>query len=80
MVEQAIEVIRTRIDGMGVSEPSISAQGEDRILVQLPGIKNANQAKELINRTARLHFRVVHKDVLPKDDLEVLGGRGGKSG
>ena len=61
VVEQAIEVIRTRIDGIGVAEPSISAQGNDRILVQLPGIKNASQAKELINRTARLNFRVVHQ-------------------
>ena len=63
IVEQAIEVIRTRIDGMGVAEPNISAQGEDRILVQLPGIKNAKQAKDLINRTARLNFRVVHQKV-----------------
>ena len=65
IVEQAIEVIRNRIDGIGVAEPNISAQGEDRILVQLPGIKNANQAKELIHRTARLNFRVVHKDIPP---------------
>lgn len=63
VVEQAIEVIRSRIDGIGVAEPNISAQGEDRILIQLPGIRNANQAKELINRTALLNFRVVHQAV-----------------
>lgn len=68
VVEQAIEVIRTRIDGMGVAEPNISAQGDDRILVQLPGIKNANQAKELINRTARLNFQIVHQKI-PAEDL-----------
>ena len=58
-VAQAIEVIRNRIDEFGVAEPSITAQGEDRILVQLPGIQDAAKAKELINRTARLDFRVV---------------------
>ncbi len=78
VVEQAIEVIRTRIDSMGVAEPNISAQGDDRILVQLPGIKNARQAKELINRTARLNFRVVHKESVPInewiDEAEEKGG------
>ncbi|RME18320.1 MAG: protein translocase subunit SecD [Bdellovibrio sp.] len=59
VIEQAIEVIRNRIDAFGVAEPSISAQGEDRILVQLPGLKDAAQAKALINRTAKLNFRGV---------------------
>ncbi len=65
VVEQAIEVIRNRIDEFGVSEPSISAQGNDRILVQLPGIQDAAHAKELINRTARLDFRVVSSELAP---------------
>jgi preprotein translocase subunit SecD len=60
VVEQAIEVIRNRIDEFGVSEPNISAQGTDRILVQLPGIQDATQAKDLINRTALLQFRPVY--------------------
>lgn len=59
VVDQAIEVIRNRIDEFGVSEPSISAQGADRVLVQLPGVDNPAEAKELINRAARLTFRVV---------------------
>lgn len=58
-VEQSIETIRNRIDEFGVSEPSISAQGEDRILVQLPGIEDSAKAKDLINRTARLEFQIV---------------------
>ena len=62
MVEQAIETIRNRIDEFGVSEPSISAQGEDRILVQLPGIQDSATAKELINRTARLDFMIVSQE------------------
>lgn len=71
IVEQAIEVIRNRIDEFGVSEPAISAQGTDRILVQLPGLKDAASAKDLINRTAKLNFRVVSTEV-PTEKLESL--------
>ena len=59
IVGQAIEVIRNRIDEFGVSEPNISAQGDDRVLVQLPGVENAEKAKELINKTALLEFKMV---------------------
>ena len=58
-LEQAIETIRNRIDEFGVSEPSITAQGTDRILVQLPGLDDSSKAKELINKTARLEFLTV---------------------
>ncbi len=61
-VEQSIETIRNRVDEFGVSEPSITAQGDDRILIQLPGLKDALQAKELINKTARLEFMIVSKE------------------
>lgn len=66
VIGQAIEVIRNRIDEFGVAEPNISAQGENRILVQLPGIKDAQRAKELINRTARLDFRIVNTELDPE--------------
>ncbi len=59
IIGQAIEVIRNRVDEFGVSEPVIAAQGHDRILVQLPGITDPARAKELINKTARLDFRLV---------------------
>lgn len=65
IVNQAIEVLRNRIDEFGVAEPNISAQGADRILVQLPGIQDSARAKELINRTARLDFR----PVVPADQV-----------
>lgn len=67
LLEQAIAVIRNRIDEFGVAEPSITAQGSDRILVQLPGIKDASTAKELINRTARLDFMMVSHEVSGPD-------------
>jgi preprotein translocase subunit SecD len=63
VIHQAIEVIRNRVDEFGVAEPVISAQGTDRIAVQLPGIADADRAKELINKTARLEFRLVDNTV-----------------
>lgn len=66
-VDQSIEVIRTRIDDLGVNEPSIAAQGEDRILVQLPGIKDPEDAKKLINRAARLTFNMASFDMQPSE-------------
>ncbi|GIX46636.1 MAG: protein translocase subunit SecD [Candidatus Tectimicrobiota bacterium] len=59
-VDQALEKIRNRIDAFGVSEPSISKQGSQRLVVQLPGLKNPQRAIELIGRTARLEFKLVH--------------------
>ena len=56
---QALETIRNRIDQFGVSEPDIRQQGEKRILIQLPGIKDTQRAKELIGKTALLEFKLV---------------------
>lgn len=58
-VDQALETIRNRIDQFGVTEPDIRRQGENRILIQLPGIKNPERAKDLIGRTALLEFKLV---------------------
>ncbi len=57
--EQALETIRNRIDQFGVSEPDIRQQGEKRVLIQLPGIRDTKRAKELIGRTALLEFKLV---------------------
>ncbi|MCH2533846.1 MAG: protein translocase subunit SecD [Bdellovibrionales bacterium] len=80
VVGQAIEVIRNRIDEFGVAEPSITSQGDNRILVQLPGIQNANRAKELINRTARLEFRIVDQEALTPEQLMGLVEKAEKQG
>ncbi len=58
-VDQALETIRNRIDQFGVSEPDIRRQGEQRILIQLPGIKDPARAKKLIGKTALLEFKLV---------------------
>lgn len=67
VISQSIETIRNRIDEFGVAEPSISQQGTDRILVQLPGMTDAENAKKLINTTAKLDFMIVNRDVNPAD-------------
>ncbi|WP_306304102.1 protein translocase subunit SecD [Desulfosarcina cetonica] len=58
-VAQALETIRNRIDQFGVSEPDIRIQGQQRILVQLPGVNNTERAKDLIGKTALLEFKLV---------------------
>ncbi len=60
--QRAIEVIRNRIDQFGVLEPAIQLQGNNRILVQLPGITDRERAIEIIGRTAHLEFRLVSDD------------------
>jgi preprotein translocase subunit SecD len=62
VIHQAIETIRNRIDEFGVAEPSITQQGANRILVQLPGMADAEKAKALINTTAKLDFMIVSND------------------
>ncbi len=58
-LNQSIEVIRNRIDEFGVSEPSIASQGTDRVVVELPGVREVDRAKDLIGRTAKLEFKMV---------------------
>jgi preprotein translocase subunit SecD len=58
-VDQALETIRNRIDQFGVAEPDIRRQGANRILIQLPGIKDTQRAKDLIGKTALLEFKLV---------------------
>jgi preprotein translocase subunit SecD len=63
-VSQSMEVIRNRIDEFGVAEPQISSQGIDRVVVELPGIKDVDRAKDLIGRTAKLEFKMVDEEGL----------------
>src|SRR5881394_95559 len=64
MLDQAVEVIRKRIDVFGVSEPVISPVSNDRILVQIPGLDTAKiqEAREQLSRVAKLEFRMVFPD------------------
>ncbi|MBC7906925.1 MAG: protein translocase subunit SecD [Rhodospirillaceae bacterium] len=58
-VEQSIEIVRRRVDEMGTREPSIQRQGVDRIVVQLPGVKDPDRIKALLGKTAKLTFHMV---------------------
>lgn len=88
-VQQAIEIVRRRIDETGTREPSIQAQGPDRILVQLPGVDDPDRVKRLLGETAKLNFHLVDEDasvgdalagrVPPGSRLLYEEGSGGKS-
>ena len=65
-LDQAIEIIRSRVDGLGVAEPDISRQGES-IIVQLPGVRNTDRALEIVGQTAQLFFRPVLSDLPPEE-------------
>jgi preprotein translocase subunit SecD len=64
-LSKSIEVIRNRIDEFGVTEPEIVSQGNDQIVVQLPGVKDISRAKDLIGRTAKLEFKFVNDEIPP---------------
>jgi preprotein translocase subunit SecD len=58
-IQQSLEIIRRRVDAAGTREPTIQRQGEDRILIQVPGIGSASELKALIGTTAKLTFNPV---------------------
>jgi preprotein translocase subunit SecD len=58
-VDQAVEAIRRRVDALGVTEPIIVPEGEDRIVIQLPGVDDPARVKDIIKTTAQLQFRMV---------------------
>ncbi|WP_240222119.1 protein translocase subunit SecD [Rheinheimera hassiensis] len=58
-LEQNITIIRNRVNEIGVAEPLVQRQGADRIVVQLPGVQDTAQAKEILGATASLEFRLV---------------------
>jgi preprotein translocase subunit SecD len=65
VVEQSIEVVRRRIDETGTKEPLLQRQGNDRIIVQLPGIEDPAEVRRLIGRTAKMTFRMVDEEAGP---------------
>ncbi len=65
-IDQAMEIIRNRIDALGVAEPEVTRQG-DNVVVDLPGIEDRERAQEILGETARLEFRPVLMQGLPYD-------------
>lgn len=87
-VEHSVETIRNRVDQFGVSEPEIIPEGDNRIMVQLPGIKDPERAKKLIGKTALLEFKIVDDEAsldealrgnIPEGDIIAYGLRTDKS-
>ena len=64
ILDETIEIVRSRVDSLGVAEPDISRQGTD-VLVQLPGLQDAERAQEIIGTTAKLAFRPVVGLLIP---------------
>ena len=61
-LEESLEIVRRRIDEVGTNEPTIQRRGNDRILVELPGLDDPNRIKSLLGKTANLTFRLVSDD------------------
>ncbi|MCL2469657.1 MAG: protein translocase subunit SecD [Alphaproteobacteria bacterium] len=75
-MEQSIEIVRRRIDETGTREPSIQKQGDDRILVQLPGMDDPSRVKNLLGQTAKLAFRLVERpDTNPMEPVPLHAER-----
>jgi protein-export membrane protein, SecD/SecF family/protein-export membrane protein SecD len=89
LIQQSREIIDRRINNLGTKEPNIQTQGTDRIIVQLPGVNDPSQVKELLGKTAKLTFQLVHPhyptldsaggrilpgtEAMPEDDAEAQG-------
>ncbi|MDX1610143.1 MAG: protein translocase subunit SecD [Halofilum sp. (in: g-proteobacteria)] len=59
-LEQNVTTLRNRVDELGIAEPVVTRQGQERIVVQLPGVQDTTRAKEILGATATLEFRLVH--------------------
>ncbi len=84
-VDRAMQVIRTRIDGLGVAEPNVQKQGTDQIIIDLPGYTDANRAEELIGQMAVLEFKLLENNdnaslIVRKIDSVVHASELAKSG
>jgi SecD/SecF fusion protein len=71
-VEQSIEVLRRRVDALGTTEPNIQREGNDRILVEVPGLQDTRKLKEILGTTAKLEFRLVAEPGADPSDVELL--------
>jgi preprotein translocase subunit SecD len=66
-MDTAVEVVRRRIDALGTREPTILRQGDERIVVQVPGLQDPSALKKLLGQTAKLEFKLVDVSASPED-------------
>ena len=81
LTDQALKILRTRIDAFGVEEPIIQKRGSDRIIVELAGLDDQERAKQIINRQAFLEWKLVLpvtevQDALPRLDRAIVTALG----
>ena len=69
-LSQAIEVVERRVNALGTTEPIVQRQGDDRILVQVPGLQNPQRLKDIIGQTAKLTFQMVDTSVPVQDAMK----------
>ena len=83
VIDRAYAIIENRINQLGVAEPVLQKQGRDRIIVELPGIKDERVAKDIIGRTAQLEFNLVRDDAMRERAISIIestvSGRGDAS-
>lgn len=72
IVSQSIEIIRRRVDESGTKEPTIQAQGKDRILLQVPGIENSEELKSILGQTAKMTFHFVSDQRFDEDSINYV--------
>lgn len=85
VLDQSVEVVRRRIDELGTREPSISRSGDDRILVEVPGLQDPTQLKTILGKTAKMTFQLVDDQANPNATIapvgdEILPQQGGPNG
>ncbi len=68
VLSQTIKIVEERVDRLGVSEPVIQAQPPDRIIVQLPGVNDPQQAVDVVGQTAQMEIRLLDQKITPRDD------------
>lgn len=73
VMDQSIEVVRRRIDELGTREPTIERSGDDRILVQVPGLQDPTEMKALLGKTAKMTFRLVDEQANPQAATAPIG-------
>ncbi len=77
LIQQSIEIVRRRVDETGTREPTIQAQGQNRILLQVPGIKDSSELKAILGKTAKLTFHFVSDSSSVGSDIMQVPDRSG---
>jgi preprotein translocase subunit SecD len=77
-IEQAVETLRNRVDQFGVAEPLIQTSGENRIILQMPGISDVESVKKVVGSVAKLEFHLVPSGVAGARTISVKDDRGGQ--